>query len=66
MTQLDSRIRLCIRDSLFRLAKTAAKRNYTSDTSSMISQTKTDEHSNVDVAKEVQINAEKKYVISIA
>lgn len=32
--QLDSRIRLCIRDSLFRLAKSAVQRHYTSDTSS--------------------------------
>lgn len=34
MVQLDSRIRLCIRDSLFRLAKSAVQRHYTSDTSS--------------------------------
>ncbi|PKI63010.1 protein LNK2 [Punica granatum] len=34
IAKLDSKIRLCIRDSLFRLAKSAVQRHYTSDTSS--------------------------------
>ena len=32
--QLDIKIRLCIRDSLFRLAQSAMQRHYASDTSS--------------------------------
>ncbi|KAL3537728.1 hypothetical protein ACH5RR_001094 [Cinchona calisaya] len=34
VAKLDMRIRLCIRDSLFRLAKSATQRQYASDTSS--------------------------------
>lgn len=46
ISNLDIRIRLCIRDSLFRLAQSATQRHYASDTSS-INQSSRDEHETV-------------------
>lgn len=43
LLQLDMTVRLCIRDSLFRLAHSAMQRHYTSDTGSTNTSSK-DEH----------------------
>ena len=46
LLQLDAKVRLCIRDSLFRLAQSAMKRHYASDTISTNKSSK-DEHEGV-------------------
>lgn len=52
--QLDMRIRICIRDSLFRLAQSAMQRQCTSDTSS-INRSGRDDHE-VIMAEEINRN----------
>lgn len=61
ISRLDMNIRLCIRDSLYRLAHSATQRHYTSDTSG-IKRSGTYEH---DVAKEETSNHERVGILNV-